>query len=147
MSTTSYDKIRAALAGYFSANWDDTAIAWPNVTFTPTAGMPWVRFTILLAGADRELITGSADTGELIYGSIVVQVFAPVGTGDGAAMALVDSVKALFKEKKIVVNAGKDPLFTFVPRVNVVGNDPLIGDSRVLWFQVNVETPFEFLET
>jgi len=143
--SAAFEPIRKALAAFFEAGWKDggqprTPVAWPNVSFKPPENRPWVRFTILSAEARRHLITGSRQTGQRITGLVVIQVFTPAGSGDGAAMTLADQAKELFSERRIEVAAGKDPLATAVPEARVIGADRE-------WYQVNVSTPFEYLET
>ncbi|MCE5229008.1 DUF4128 domain-containing protein [bacterium] len=137
----SYEAIRKALATYIRDNWTSrTPVAWPNESFTPSAGIAWVRFTVLFSEAGRALITGSRDKGTMIRGLVVLQVFTPSGAGDSEISSLLDAASDLFKERRVEVSQGKAPLITKVPEPQIV------GDSSG-WFQVNLTTPFEFLET
>lgn len=137
----SYEGIRKALTTYFKDNWTfRTPVAWPNESFTPSVGVSWVRFTVLFSDAGRALITGSREKGTMIHGLIVLQVFTPSGSGDSVISSLLDAANDLFKERRVEVIQGKAPLITKVPEPQIV------GDSSG-WFQVNLTTPFEFLET
>lgn len=137
----SYEGIRKALATYFKDNWASrTPVAWPNESFTPSTGVTWVRFTVLFSDVNRALITGSRDKGTMIHGLIVLQVFTPSGSGDSDISSLLDAASDLLKERRIEVSEGKAPLITKVPEPQIV------GDSSG-WFQINLTTPFEFLET
>lgn len=137
----SYEAIRKALATYFETNWTPrTPIAWPNESFTPSAGIACVRFTVLFSDTSRALITGSREKGTMIRGLIVLQVFTPSGAGDSEISSLLDAASDLLKERRVEVTQGKAPLITKVPEPQIV------GDSNG-WFQVNLTTSFEFLET
>ncbi len=145
MSTTIED-VRRALALHFETGWQDeaggarTPVAWPNVSFSPPADAAWVRFTLLPAEARRHLITGQRETGQRITGLVVIQVFTPAGAGDGEAMTLAGVAGDLWTERRIEALPGRDPLFTFVPEIRVIG-------AAREWFQVNVTIPFEHLTT
>jgi len=106
-------------------------IAWPNVSFTPPADAPWLRFTITEGTANTPAF-GSG----VVYrhpGNVIVQVFVPANEGDGRARSIADTVAAVYRGKRLTPGIR----FFDAPYVNTVGRD---GD----WFQVNVVAPFEY---
>lgn len=138
-----YDSIRQALALHFQDNWKDgddprTPIAWPNVSFEPPALAPWVRLTLVFSEARRALLTGDRETGQRIVGLVIVQVFTPAGGGDGPCFALADAIADVWKERRIEIVPGSEPIVTGV-------SEPVVVGASREWFQVNVSTPFEYL--
>jgi len=106
-------------------------IAWPNVSFTPPADAPWLRFTIT-EGTASTTAFGSGVT----YrhpGNVIVQVFVPTNEGDGRARSIADTVAAVYRGKRLAPGIR----FFDAPYINNVGRD---GD----WFQINVVAPFEY---
>lgn len=87
-----------AIRGRFNTQWASTTpIAWPNVSFTPPVGEPWVRLSILSAGSDQIEV---APTGSRTFrhdGTVAVQVFVPSNEGDGEARTLAEQVAAIFR--------------------------------------------------
>ncbi len=115
----------------FNTNFTAYDVAWENVHFTPPQEDPWVRLTI----REGEGFAAGFAGGTNRYrhpGNVIVQVFAPVGTGDGKAREIADSVAAIFRGKRL-----SGIRFFDAPYVQTVGPD---GD----WFQVNVQLPFEY---
>lgn len=127
----------AAIRSRFNTQWASTTpIAWPNASYTPTPGTAWVRLTILPATAKHQgLAVGSSATGSRRYregGLIVIQVFTPENTGDGANQTLCESVAAIFRGVTADGIRYSGP-GAESPRVRSVGND---GAG---WYQQNVE--------
>jgi hypothetical protein len=107
-------------------------IAWPNVSFTPPADTPWLRFTITEGEAANAGFGGSQN----LYrhpGNVIVQVFVPANEGDGRARSIADLVAAVYRGKRLTPGIR----FFDAPYVNTVGRD---GD----WWQVNVICPFAY---
>jgi hypothetical protein len=107
-------------------------IAWPNVSYTPTPGTPWLRFTITEGEASTPAFSGSGN----VYrhpGNVIVQVFVPANGGDGRARSIADTVAAVYRGKRLTPGIR----FFDAPYVNTVGRD---GD----WYQVNVICPFAY---
>lgn len=85
--------VRAILAARM-ATWTTTPICWPNTPPLSTLNAPWVRFAVITTGRAWPM-TG---TKRILYGEVVVQIFAPSGSGDGVAATLADSIGALFSK-------------------------------------------------
>lgn len=77
--------IRAALEGHLATLTPSWPTAWENVPFTPTAGQPWQRATILFA--DTRPLGLSAGAPEEWSGHLHIQVWTPAGQGPQAAEA------------------------------------------------------------
>ncbi len=127
--------IAAPLVAYERAN--GLSVDWPNRMFVKPAAGPWVRFTVLdTLGSQIEM--GSTNNTHRVYGSLIMQVFVPVDSGDGAALALGDALGELYRQK--ILN------FSDVPPSGMVRmRDPVvktIGNSDEAYYQVNVLVPF-----
>lgn len=127
----SYASEAAAIRTRFNTEWASaTPIAWPNVTFTPPSGEPWVRLSILPAGADQTTM-GNVGSATFWYdGTVNVQVFTPANEGDGEARTLAEQVCAIFRS----VEAGG--IIYDTPYTTPIGND---GSG---WFGINVWAPY-----
>ena len=149
-----WPEIRAAVEEYFKSVWIRTPVAWDNLTFDPQGEDPeeesggatlpdakdgWVRMFILEAGSDREVMTGSPDTGQKFVGVLMVQIFTPANTGSGDAYAIGKDLTRLFREKRIAVveSGGPTQQAVFDSKVDSAkGEDPV-------WFQLNWTCGFE----
>jgi hypothetical protein len=85
------DEITRQLEMYFSDNWSDTPIAWPNVSFTAPDGA-WVRFNVLPDNSEVGEIKGAATRN----GVCKVQIFIKPGGGNRKAAQLAGKVENLF---------------------------------------------------
>lgn len=92
----------------------------------------WVRMNIRPAASVQVDICPGRPRSRTT-GSIIFQVFSPVGKGDAAAIKLADKIKAAFR----MVTA--DGIVYFEPTITTVG----VTQS---WWQVNVTCPFQYDE-
>lgn len=92
-------------------------------------GAPWVRLTVL-PGEARQI--GFSNTGrrKRVTGTVRVQVFVPVGEGDGLALSLADQVAECWE---LATVEGVIFRTTIVQRV---------GESDV-WLEYEAVTPWE----
>lgn len=127
----SYATEANAIRSRFSAAWGTTTpVAWPNVSFTPPSGEPWVRLEILPAGSDQETM-GAPGAATFWYDGLVsVQVFTPSNEGDGEARTLAEQVCAIFRS---VQAAG---IIYDTPWITTSGND---GAG---WYQLTTWCPY-----
>ena len=107
-----------------------TRVAWPNKSFDPPDGLSWVRLEVLPGGAQQTTM-GSATTATFEYdGTISVQVFVPMNTGDGTARTLAEQVCAIFRS---------------VEASGIIYDDPYVttaGETGNGWYQLNVWAPY-----
>jgi hypothetical protein len=88
----------ATIRSRFNTEWASTTpIAWPNVSFTPPSGEPWVRLEILPSGADQTTLGASGNRTFRHDGLVTVQVFVPGNEGDGEARTLAEQAAAVFR--------------------------------------------------
>ncbi len=118
-----------ALQAHFGAN-VDVPVFYANQAGTPDLSVEvWVRMVVLLGDAEQ------ADFGVprryRTLGILTVQIFVLKGIGDGAAKALAETIKPLYRSCVV-----SDCVFS-TPRVEVV---PTNDDSP--WYQMNVLCPF-----
>ena len=128
------------IRGRFAAEWTTlrpgTPVAYDNTPFDPALDavdglgnpIPWVRLTVI-PGDGFQASLGTPRVWRST-GVVSVQVFVPVGEGDGAANELADDAASVFRG---VLDAG----LTFrAPALTRVGPEGA-------WYQINVATPYQ----
>ena len=110
------------------ATWTTTPISWPNTAPLTASNAPWVRFLVIPFA--RTWPTTPAGTKRVMDGEVVVQVFAPSGSGDGTAATLADSIGTLFSK---YASGGVQ---CHEPKAPVV-----VGDMDG-WYQINAIIPW-----
>lgn len=121
------------LKTYADAN--SLQVAWPNKVFdNPPAGTGYVRFTVLDA-TGQQIEMGSSNNTHRVYGSLILQIFAPADSGDGTALALGDTLGALYRQKALNFTDLSGHVRMRDPVVKAIGN---VG----VYYQVNVIIPF-----
>ena len=147
----SYASEYSALAGAFNTGWVKvksagppvvyearTPVAWPNVPYEPTAGVPWVAFNVV--NGEAQQVSAGAPGNNIVrhVGMVVIQIFVPLHQGESAARALGDNVITLFSGLTL---AGYRFRPAYVSAVTT--NSGQKGYSLVDgWRQINVTVPF-----
>lgn len=124
------DEVRAALSEHLDATWDATRIAWPNEKPLKVKKEAWIRFS-LAPYAWRVPFAEAPARRRVLEGDIVLQVFAPSGTGAGQAMALADEAARVFesfRDRNVFCYEAKEPV--------------ILGDDGDGWYQISVSIPF-----
>ncbi|MEE9140767.1 MAG: phage tail terminator-like protein [Alphaproteobacteria bacterium] len=120
--------IRSRFATEFATARPTVPIHYDNVAGDPPAASSWVRLTVV-EGDSFQVAMGSTrrfrDTGVAI-----VQVFTPLGSGDGEAREIADDVQGIFKGLTV------SGVVFRKPRAARIG-----PDGR--FYQVNVTIPFQ----
>ena len=111
------------------ATWTTTPISWPNTAPLTASNAPWVRFSVIPFA--RTWPTTPAGTKRVMDGEVVVQVFAPSGSGDGTAATLADSIGALFS------GYSSGGVQCHEPKAPVV-----VGSDNLGWYQINAIIPW-----
>lgn len=144
--TQAANAIRSQFQTDFHASEPDVPIAFDNVEGLYTSGgsivqeskdgngnpAPWVRLNV--RHADAQLVS----LGPRTYrqpGTVITQVFIPVGTGDIRASEIAEAVAGSLR--------GVD---TSGVRFDATSAPQFVGPDGS-WWQTNVTTPFEFDET
>ena len=104
---------------------------WPNSDFNRPVDALWCRVAILNGDTFQKELGPSG--GQRTPGVLAVQVFAPIGRGDGDQLEKADAIAALFKR------ATHSGVVYRTPRIAKVGR------SGQNW-QVNVICPFYYDE-
>ncbi len=106
----------------------------PNQTL-PSAGR-WCRLSLRM-GAAEQLTLAGVDSSYRIAGVALVQLFEPIGAGDGTQLGLVDAIVDAFRGVTLL----GPPVIHFDPPY--VSAPPTLDDG--LWLQV-VTIPFRVQE-
>jgi hypothetical protein len=129
----SYDSEFGALLGRLAQYWDaeDGPISWPNRPFTPPdarEGVVWLRPEVLPAVAQQISIGTSPRFRH--FGVMIIQVFAPLGAGDGVARRAADKILGIYRLARV------EGFRIRAPYIDPVGP----GET---WFQINAVVPYE----
>ena len=132
---TGWALIQARLDSGYTGDW---SIYWPNtVNQAPDPDTDdvegYLRAVIHEAAPFQADTNGSGGTFRH-PGQLVVSIFTLRGIGVGSALALGDTLAALFRGKKEA--SGTTEIIYRTPNVRAVGSD---GQ----WYQTDVEVPFE----
>lgn len=127
-----YAAQHAAIRTRFSTLWATlTPVAWPNMDFTPPDNGSWARFTIKDAMAWNASCGDPGNNLQRHVGSVIIELYVLSGTGDGPALALIDTAISIFNGYEI-----PGLVFREVPFCRQIGID-----NR--WYHTNVIAPFE----
>lgn len=122
----------AALSDFFTTAWGNASrLTVENDSYQPQPTESWVRFA--LRGAVSTLASVGTPGGNSVRypGTILIQVFTPLATGDAAGRSLADRAAQIFEGAKI---EGFDiglPYISTAEEPNEEG-----------WYQINVTVPF-----
>jgi len=121
------DQARDIILGVFKAAWDPRPAVYDDVPGTiPTGEIVWARATIRHATASQTL-AGEVGTRRFTEeGTVIVQVFAPVGDGSTACYAAAREVQNAFRDAR-----NSDVWFRDV-RMNEVGTEGAFVQINVL---------------
>lgn len=122
----------------FDINWVETPIEYPNQRINTDGLAEWVRVNIRSYDSQRI----GLKTGARRFGTLDVQVFTKVNTGNGRAVEIAEIVEALFKDHiyKTLV---------FKPCViYTIGESIAQGLNTVKsgWYQVNCSIDYSFID-
>lgn len=134
--TTAFERqvIAQPLKDYADAN--DLQVAWPNRVFdNPPVGTGYVRFTVLDATAQQIEMGSPGSNTNRVYGSLILQIFAPADSGDGTALALGDVLGKLYQQRSLNFPDLSGMVRMRNPVVKAIGNSGV-------YYQVNVVIPF-----
>lgn len=105
-------------------------VAWPNVPYTPTTGVTYLRVSRLPAESESV----SLDYIEMQNGIYQIDVVAPLGNGTGAANTMAESIAAHFSAQR---HLGTDT--DYVAIRNISRNGGLRDES---WWVVSVSITY-----
>ena len=131
----SYAAAHAAIRQHFETQWAGaTPVQYPSVDFTIAGDASWVRLNISDAAADWASMGDPGNNIERNLGQVTIQIFVLSGVGEGAALALADAARAVFRSW---TDAASGLRFEVPPYARQVGVDGK-------WYQINVVAPFRF---
>jgi hypothetical protein len=73
-------------------------VEWPNKTINKPDDAIWLRFSISTASANQIEIGSIRNTGRTV-GAVIIQIFAPIDSGDGDAIDLGDALVKLYQRQ------------------------------------------------
>ncbi len=129
-----------AIRTHFDAEWlglrPEAPVAYDNIAFDPAVDavdafgnpVPWVRLT-LIPGDGFQASLGTPKVWRST-GVVSVQIFVPVGQGDGTARELADDAAGVFRGQLVEGVTFRAPSLT---RIGPEG----------AWYQINVATPYQ----
>ena len=140
MSST-YNDVRAAIEGRIATQMALSPaypVSYQNVPFSPPNNSPWLQAFIRFGdNAYATLLpTGSAGFNRQT-GTLVVNVFTPVGAGAGANFTIAERVKDLFDRAKfssIIFDAASGP-----SQVTPASPEPYFQTQVVMTFEAYVD--------
>ena len=140
MSST-YNDVRAAIEGRIATQMALSPaypVSYQNVPFSPPNNTPWLQAFIRFGdNAYATLLpTGSAGFNRQT-GTLVVNVFTPVGAGAGANFTIAERIKDLFDRAKfssIIFDAASGP-----SQVTPASPEPYFQTQVVMTFEVYVD--------
>lgn len=123
-----YATERQTIETRFNTQWASASpIAWDNVSYTPTTGTSWVRFSILSGAAFQASLETTPKYRHT--GIIDIGIFTPEDGGTQTARTLADTAAAVFRGWSSGGIVCRAPYIT------------RIGQSDG-WYQLNVTVPF-----
>ena len=140
MSST-YNDVRAAIEGRIATQMALSPaypVSYQNVPFSPPNNSPWLQAFIRFGdNAYATLLpTGSAGFNRQT-GTLVVNIFTPVGAGAGANFTIAERVKDLFDRAKfssIIFDAASGP-----SQVTPASPEPYFQTQVVMTFEAYVD--------
>jgi hypothetical protein len=140
MSST-YNDVRAAIEGRIATQMALSPaypVSYQNVPFSPPNNSPWLQAFIRFGdNAYATLLpTGSAGFNRQT-GTLVVNVFTPVGAGAGANFTIAERIKDLFDRAKfssIIFDAASGP-----SQVTPASPEPYFQTQLVMTFEAYVD--------
>lgn len=131
---TLLSEAREAIYQEFVDQWGGTTtFTFDNEAFNPPEGSSWVRLAVRSTVSSQETFGSIGNRKMKREGIVMVQVFTPLNQGVAGADTLVDLVRTFFEHRTV---AG-----VWFKNCNVLE----IGPEKD-WYQVNVDSTFEFTE-
>lgn len=127
---------RRAIEERFTTNWGSTApVRWENVEFVVPKNSEWVEISVDPGESHQITLQGQNDGINRYPGQIVIQLFAPDGSGTQEIKTLADTAAGIFRRANFQAGSSglircRIPWFQQVGR-NEAGN-----------YQINVIVPY-----
>lgn len=101
--TSTFNDIRAAIEGRIAAEMAQSPVypvSYQNIPFNPPNNSPWVQVFIRFGDNTYATLTAPATGYNKQTGTLVVDVFTPLGDGAGANLTIAERIKNLFNRAK-----------------------------------------------
>lgn len=102
--TSTYNDIRAAIEGRIATEMalnPSYLVSYQNVPFTPPNNTPWIQTYIRFGDNAYATLRPIGSSGfNRQNGTLVINIFTPIGVGSGANLTIAERVKDLFDRAK-----------------------------------------------
>lgn len=102
-------------------------VSWPNKTFKPPGGLPWLQFNWIPAGR-RAVTLGDQGEDELV-GIVQIDINTPQGDGDAVMENLLSLLEEEFIAGQVVIHDGQPATIESCSRLPSRNVDPFYRSS------------------
>lgn len=126
-----FSDIPAALMARIQSIPSVPPVAWPNAGYSPAIGTNYLKVMRLPA----ETITNDLAYGEMHAGILQIDAVTPISKGEGAALALADSIADHFRSQRLLTHDGQDV------RIRSISIAQAFTDDS--WYSIPVSIDYE----
>lgn len=128
------------------------SLSWPSQRdyargFSATAGVPWVRLTMLRAPNSNERTTIGVNPTRREKGWADATLFYPRDYGESAAESMADAVRVAANNNEILTTPANRLVYLIDPTTGRGGASVLTPKFDGLWYQLPVRIPWHINET
>lgn len=113
--TSSYNDVRSAIEGRVATEMASSPVypvSYQNVPYTPPNNSTWVSVSIRFGDNNYATLLGPSTGKNRQVGTLVINVYSPIGVGPGANLTIAERLKDLFDRQTvsgIIFNAASGP--------------------------------------
>jgi len=113
--TSSYNDVRSAIEGRIAtemANSPSYPVSYQNVPYTPPNNSAWIGVSVRFGDNNYATLLGPATGMNRQVGTLIINVYSPIGVGPGANLTIAERLKDLFDRQTvsgIIFNAASGP--------------------------------------
>lgn len=138
---TEAQAIEAIIAAW-SAGWTSRrpGVYWTTENEVGEAAATWARVSVRPSASVQASMGAPGSRRFHRFGTIAVQLFAPINAGDAALAGMVDDVRAILEGASFTTSGVAEPVKTFA-----ASSDGRQTDGA--WHMVMVTTPYRYQQT
>lgn len=113
--TSSYNDVRSAIEGRVATEMASSPVypvSYQNVPYTPPNNSTWVSVSIRFGDNNYATLLGPSTGKNRQVGTLIINVYSPIGVGPGANLTVAERLKDLFDRQtvsSIIFNAASGP--------------------------------------